>query len=506
MFTFLKFTPLDPTYAPFTFVLHPHLRRPNIVDDALLNLDFFMDDEACVALFDGGPVISATRLDQGLYLNHQLLRKSLTPLRDGDVLAIPRHRHNLKTAVRFRVELTSMQLCPDVDVELDVARLVLQEGREDKSVAFDAGSPTPSSGSLPPATAASTPYSGILAALRSRAGNVDSGPALDSFNGDLICSTLESTRLSAAAPDTHSSSDLPASPLPAKSTSTSVPSTTSNAHAAVDDSTARASQFTRSHPIPSPHIVGTGQDGFDDSSDDQMKRLRGRMQPSPVSPSGEDCVSRLHVGSSRSLLSAEVALERVRSALLATVLERLRGSDDANSGGRSSPRHSPASWPGLSPSSPSGPVIGVNGPVGQTPSREANTAASDASLRSRIPSRPSSTVLGRHQVAPVHRPAACPHLLQPPPIRETTCPAPLSPLQPRSCVSHTPCPLPHQLRFPPGPLPSTCSNAYLSTPGLPAQPMTLPDPGFFRATGFHLQTLLRNILVSCSPIPYHLFF
>ncbi|KAE8180331.1 hypothetical protein A4X06_0g3518 [Tilletia controversa] len=98
MFTVLRFTPLDSTYAPFSFVLHPRLSNRNMIDDDLLQLSFFLEAKASVKLVDDVPTIRSLRSGLGIYLNHQILGSTSSLLHDGDIVAFPQRRHNLKTA------------------------------------------------------------------------------------------------------------------------------------------------------------------------------------------------------------------------------------------------------------------------------------------------------------------------------------------------------------------------------------------------------------------------
>ncbi|CAD6889932.1 unnamed protein product [Tilletia controversa] len=118
MFTVLRFTPLDSTYAPFSFVLHPRLSNRNMIDDDLLQLSFFLEAKASVKLVDDVPTIRSLRSGLGIYLNHQILGSTSSLLHDGDIVAFPQRRHNLKTAVRFLVETEVIQLRCGVDQEL----------------------------------------------------------------------------------------------------------------------------------------------------------------------------------------------------------------------------------------------------------------------------------------------------------------------------------------------------------------------------------------------------
>ncbi|CAD7065201.1 unnamed protein product [Tilletia caries] len=102
MLTFIKFTPLDPTYKPFTFLLHPRLKRSNIIDDHLLILEHFFDDEVRIQLWGESPAIWSSRFDLGVYVNHQLLDTTPSQLHDGDIVAFPQRRYNLKTATFTR--------------------------------------------------------------------------------------------------------------------------------------------------------------------------------------------------------------------------------------------------------------------------------------------------------------------------------------------------------------------------------------------------------------------
>ncbi|KAE8223437.1 hypothetical protein CF326_g8195, partial [Tilletia indica] len=324
MFTFLKFTPFDSSYAPFSFVLHPHLRRPNLIDDTLLKLDYFQDDEASITLFDGAPVISATRFDLGIYLNHQLLSKAFNPFRDGDVLAFPRHPHDLKTAVRFRVELVSMQLCQDMDVELDVAKLVLQEKRdalEDASAISNISPPTPPppSNLTPPAC---KPYGAILDALRSRACATDDDVALGSLSAG-VDSNASATVFTSEIPSGTIVASVPTpSPPDTVSPPTSASSSTPQASTAVDRRLSPASPPSSSNVSHPEFDSSLGP--FQGTSDEHPRESHNRMTPSSAPISAVNITGGPPYGSAQRLRSADIALQRVRSALLETVFEHLR--------------------------------------------------------------------------------------------------------------------------------------------------------------------------------------
>ncbi|CAD6985914.1 unnamed protein product [Tilletia controversa] len=132
MLTFIKFAPLNPTNKHFSFLLHPHLKRPNIIDDNLLQLPFILDDEARVQLWGNDPVICSSRVDLGIYVNHQRLGSTPFPLHDGDIVAFPPRRHDLKNAARFRIEMESMELSCGVDQELLALRGMAQEMQEEE--------------------------------------------------------------------------------------------------------------------------------------------------------------------------------------------------------------------------------------------------------------------------------------------------------------------------------------------------------------------------------------
>ncbi|CAD6958782.1 unnamed protein product [Tilletia controversa] len=127
MLTFIKFAPLDPANHDFVFILHPHLKRRNAINDDLLQLPFVVDDEARVQLQGTTPTIRSSRVKFGIYVNHQLLGSTPFPLCDGDIVAFPQRRHNLKTAARFRVAMESLELSCGVDQELPALRGFAQE-------------------------------------------------------------------------------------------------------------------------------------------------------------------------------------------------------------------------------------------------------------------------------------------------------------------------------------------------------------------------------------------
>ncbi|KAE8219265.1 hypothetical protein CF326_g8992 [Tilletia indica] len=218
MLTFIKFSPLDSTHSSFSFLLHPHLKRSNIVDDTLLDLDFFLDDEARVQLWGDSPSIWSSRFDVGIYINHQLLRSDPVPLRDGDVLAFPRRRHDLKTAVRFRVEVETLELSCGVGLELEMVRMMAQEMREEAERGADDG--TSSTTTLSDNAAINTfapPTFSYAALTASHPPNKSAGPLHDMSRSDDIAalhsSSLTSTPISPSSPTSPLTSVLsPPSP------------------------------------------------------------------------------------------------------------------------------------------------------------------------------------------------------------------------------------------------------------------------------------------------------
>ncbi|KAE8215517.1 hypothetical protein CF319_g9004 [Tilletia indica] len=131
MITFINFVPLDPALKTFDFLLHPHLKAANIIDYVLLGTKFFQADEARVQLCGDSPSISSSRTDLGVYINNQLLSAVPVVLRDGDLLAFPRRLHDLKSAVRFRVEVDTLALSCGEEHELDILRLTWKEMRDE---------------------------------------------------------------------------------------------------------------------------------------------------------------------------------------------------------------------------------------------------------------------------------------------------------------------------------------------------------------------------------------
>ncbi|CAD6953522.1 unnamed protein product [Tilletia controversa] len=150
MFTILRFTPLGSTYAPFSFVLHPHLSKRNMIDDDLLQLSFFLEAKASVKLVQDVPNIRSLRSGLGIYLNHQLLGSTSSLLHDGDIVAFPQRRHNLKTAVRYRVDTEVVKLSCGVEQELPALRGCLQEMREEKERGISLGTSFDSAKALDP--------------------------------------------------------------------------------------------------------------------------------------------------------------------------------------------------------------------------------------------------------------------------------------------------------------------------------------------------------------------
>ncbi|KAE8229297.1 hypothetical protein CF326_g5736 [Tilletia indica] len=131
MITFINFVPLDPTLKTFAFILHPHLTETNIIDYVLLGTAFFQADEVRVQLCDGSPSIWSSCADLGVYINNQLLGSVPVVLRDTDIIAFPRREHDLKTAVRFRVEVETLARSCGVEHELDMVRLMWKDMREE---------------------------------------------------------------------------------------------------------------------------------------------------------------------------------------------------------------------------------------------------------------------------------------------------------------------------------------------------------------------------------------
>ncbi|CAD6959629.1 unnamed protein product [Tilletia controversa] len=133
MLTVLKFTPLDPKNRAFTFLLHPHLKRRNVIDDDLLQLPFVFADEARIQLRGDHPTICSSREILGVYVNHQLLGSTPCILRDGDIVAFPQRRHKLTTAARFLVEMEVLVLSCGVDKELLALQGFAEQLRDEKA-------------------------------------------------------------------------------------------------------------------------------------------------------------------------------------------------------------------------------------------------------------------------------------------------------------------------------------------------------------------------------------
>ncbi|CAD6906655.1 unnamed protein product, partial [Tilletia controversa] len=133
MLTVLKFTPLDPKNHAFTFLLHPHLKRQNVIDDDLLQLPFVFADEVRIQLRGDHPTICSSRVILGVYVNHQLLGSTPCILRDGDILSFPQRRHKLTTAARFLVEMEVLVLSCGVDKELLALQGFAEELQDEKA-------------------------------------------------------------------------------------------------------------------------------------------------------------------------------------------------------------------------------------------------------------------------------------------------------------------------------------------------------------------------------------
>ncbi|KAE8228573.1 hypothetical protein CF326_g6489 [Tilletia indica] len=219
MLTFIRFLPLNSNHSSFSFLLHPHLKQPNIIDDGRLRLDFFFNDEARVQLWENTPSIWCSRIDLGIYVNQQSLGITPLPLRDGDILAFPRRRCDLKTAVRFRVELESHELSCGVDQELDAVRAIAQEMMEE-----DRGRPNSnSSDTVNSFTAVQQPAS---ASTASPGANEEHTSVPGAFSyAALVASraspTLKRRPSSTLPPTTPPSTSLATLPSPAAACSTS---------------------------------------------------------------------------------------------------------------------------------------------------------------------------------------------------------------------------------------------------------------------------------------------
>ncbi|CAD6896497.1 unnamed protein product [Tilletia controversa] len=225
MLTFIKFAPLNPTNKHFSFLLHPHLKRPNIIDDNLLQLPFILDDEARVQLWGNDPVICSSRVDLGIYVNHQRLGSTPFPLHDGDIVAFPPRRHDLKNAARFRIEMESMELSCGVDQELLALRGMAQEMQEEEEHGHTAPDSSESLNATGVGTAAppTFSYASLVAS---------SSPRIPPFSATTHGPAITP---SASPPPTSSSpSSFPSESKPpqlstAVSTTTSLPSTSTPA-------------------------------------------------------------------------------------------------------------------------------------------------------------------------------------------------------------------------------------------------------------------------------------
>ncbi|KAE8235911.1 hypothetical protein A4X13_0g9333 [Tilletia indica] len=122
------------------------------------------------------------------------------PLRDGDVIAFPRRRHDLKTAVRFRVEVESLELSCGVALELDMVRMTAQEMQEEEARSSDhaiASHPALSddAAARPTVTPPAFSYADLVA---SRAAS-DPAPSSSSLTGPTTAPLLPVTSSSPAA-------------------------------------------------------------------------------------------------------------------------------------------------------------------------------------------------------------------------------------------------------------------------------------------------------------------
>ncbi|KAE8218133.1 hypothetical protein CF326_g9245 [Tilletia indica] len=225
MLTFIKFASLDPRYPHIAFLLHPHLARLNIIDDDLLKLDFFLDVEARIQLYGDTPSIWSSRFSGRIYLNHQFLDTTPVPLREGDMLAIPRRNGDLKTSIRFRVQLESISLSCGIDHELDALRCLAEEGLDDEtgSATSDCSFTAPAPPS--PRAPTSTPYGQIVATLRARVPQAPDHHAID-----------DSRDLS----EVQASSSCPAASRPSSSLSPSTPTSPSTAVFATESVTSQS--------------------------------------------------------------------------------------------------------------------------------------------------------------------------------------------------------------------------------------------------------------------------
>ncbi|KAE8226118.1 hypothetical protein CF326_g7754 [Tilletia indica] len=238
MLTFLNFVPLASHLKSFAFLLHPHLQRSNIIDDDFLKLDHYLDDEARVQLHGANPAIWSTRFDLGIYLNHQLLNTSPVRLHDGDIIAFPPRRHELKTAIRFRVEMEELTLSCGTDLELDMVRLMLEEMQEEQARGETGNSRDAnlSDTAAPYKTAPPTfSYAALIASSDSSAHQAQ-GSSVEDIQPPSMTSTSTSVLVSHQAPSRPSTPPSPSTPsssidsvLPGvdiTSTSTSVTSST----------------------------------------------------------------------------------------------------------------------------------------------------------------------------------------------------------------------------------------------------------------------------------------
>ncbi|CAD6963726.1 unnamed protein product, partial [Tilletia controversa] len=226
MLTFINFVPLASHLKSFAFILHPHLRRSNI-DDDFLKLDHYLDDEARVQLHGVAPAVWSTRFDLGIYLNHQLLNASPVILHDGDIIAFPPRRHDMKAAVRFRVAVEELALSCGEDLELDMVRLMAQEMREEKERGLDPGTSSKAEHLDPASTHASTPATFSYAELvTSRVSPLPSPPSSNLAPASSgLASSSSKTDMGSRTTTTTPHAALPApSPSPSSSSVHTAPS------------------------------------------------------------------------------------------------------------------------------------------------------------------------------------------------------------------------------------------------------------------------------------------
>ncbi|KAE8243921.1 hypothetical protein A4X06_0g6056 [Tilletia controversa] len=340
MLTFITFSPLDSTHSSFSFLLHPHLKRSNIVDDTLLDLDFFLDDEARVQLWGDSPSIWSSRSDLGVYINHQLLSSDPVPLRDGDVLAVPQRRHDLKTAVRFRVEVETLELSCGVGLELDMVRMMAQEMREDAERGADNGTSSATTLSDNAAINTSAPLTFSYAALTaSRSSNEPARPSPDTSRSYGIAAS-HSSHLDSGSTislDPHVAQDTPArSPTPPATPQCITPMPSS----ATDPHSKPSSPVVLSPPDALGHRAAAGLCDKSDNMTQSTPVCHGRSPRHSIASPEDDRAA--YIKDKYTVNTAALAVERMRTAWadsrrwvastsvicnsIETALQRIRGA------------------------------------------------------------------------------------------------------------------------------------------------------------------------------------